>query len=53
MVLYSELSGEDSMEAYIHVHALNDQLTDMPFHSAPLPLPPKATAAPSSASVSA
>jgi hypothetical protein len=56
MVLCLVLSGEDfhiSMEAYIRLYALNDQLTDMTFQSAPLPLPPKATAAQSSASASA
>jgi hypothetical protein len=56
MVLCSVLSGEESytfVEAYIRLYALFDQLTNMPFHAALLPLPPKATAAPSSASASA
>jgi hypothetical protein len=56
MVLCSVLSGEESytyVEATIRLYALNDQLANMPSHSAPLPPLPKATAAPSSASASA
>jgi hypothetical protein len=56
MVLFLVLSGEEyhtSVEAHIRLHALNDQLTNLLSYAAPLPLPPKATAAPSSASASA